>query len=62
MDNSDQIRSTLESSRITRSTEETANSGSQSEMLDWDDELSNWTSGPSESIEEIPLPERNGGD
>ena len=40
-DNSDRLRSTLESSRITRSTEETANSGSQSGMLDGDDELSN---------------------
>ena len=51
MDNRDGIRSTLESSRITRSAEETANSGSQSEMLDWYDELSNWTSGPRESTE-----------
>ena len=61
MDNRDGTRSTLEFSRITRSTEETANSRSQSEMLDWDDELSNWTSSPSENIEEIPFPERNGG-
>ena len=61
IDDRDGIGTNLRSSRLESNTDETVNSETQSEMPYWDDELSNWTSGPSERSGVIPSPERDGG-
>ena len=62
IDDRDGIGTNLGSSRLENNTDETVNSETQSEMPDWDDELSNWTSGPSERSGVIPSPEGMGED